>query len=181
MLPKWSESCFFIIGSSCLPDREITLSDMMFLSGTSLLMEFLSFLCSITHILCRNIIGCQFLVSPPPPLLMLYLLTIESYATFQCAFIAIMIFRMRVNQWRQLGRVYGWHIISQRSQLDKQHTQDQKASERQGYLESRSPKSWSWTLQHHSTLPTGAARQLGGWRELGFGLVKRSQQCMNDQ
>lgn len=92
-----------------------------------------------------------------------------------------MLLHTQGNQWRQLGRVYGWLIISQMSQLDKQHTQDQKASERQGYLEPRSPKSWSRTLEDHSILPMGAAGQLGGWRELRSGLVKPSQQCVNGQ
>lgn len=80
-----------------------------------------------------------------------------------------------------MGRFYGWLIILQ-IRLDKQHIQGQTARERQRYLESRSPKAWSRTLQHHSILPMGAvSRSAGRVKRTGVQLVKPAQQSVDDQ
>lgn len=104
----------------------------------------------------------QFNGNLSPAALTQYLLIVTDNASFLFAFIALTLFQTPGNQWRQLGRVYGWLSILQMSHLDKQHTQGQTANGRQGYLVSRSPKSWSWPLYHHSTLPMGAETRTAG-------------------
>lgn len=95
-MPKCRESFLFLLGSSCLSDREIRLADVTFLSGIHLLMEFLSFFHSIHMYEVPTM--SQFNSNLSLLALIRYLLTKVSYASFQSAFITTMLFHIQGNQ-----------------------------------------------------------------------------------